>query len=55
MEPGIKFRPVKPSLPHLDVKVERSQKTDLDEFYEMMDLRSSGMEMQLAEWQHHYN
>jgi transposase InsO family protein len=55
MEFGIKFRPVKPGSPHLNGKVERSQKTDLDEFYETVDLKSSGLEMQLAEWQHHYN
>ena len=30
---GIKFRPVKPRSPHLNGKVERSQRTDLDEFY----------------------
>jgi putative transposase len=31
MEYAIKFRPVKPASPHLNGKVERSQRTDLDE------------------------
>ena len=30
---GIKFRPNKPGSPHLNGKVERSQKTDKSEFY----------------------
>lgn len=38
MEYGIKFRPVKPASPHLNGKVERSQKTDLEEFYATADL-----------------
>jgi len=33
MEYGIKFRPIKPGSPHLNGKVERTQRTDLDEFY----------------------
>ena len=33
LEWGIKFRPIKPASPHLNGKVERSQRTDLDEFY----------------------
>lgn len=33
MELGIKFRPNKPGSSHLKGKVERSQKTDLEEFY----------------------
>ena len=55
MDWGIKFRPVKPRSPHLNGKVERSQKTDLDEFYATVDLNSPDLEMQLAEWQHYYN
>ena len=38
MEYGIKFRPLKPASPHLNGKVERSQRTDLEEFY-----RDSGL------------
>lgn len=35
----IKFRPIKPASPHLNGKVERSQRTDLDEFYNSVDLK----------------
>ena len=38
MEYGIKFRPLKPASPHLNGKVERSQRTDLEEFYASVDL-----------------
>lgn len=38
MKLGIKFRPNKPASPHLNGKVERSQKTDLEEFYAITDL-----------------
>jgi transposase InsO family protein len=34
---SIKFRPIKPGSPHLNGKVERSQKTDLSEFYPTID------------------
>jgi len=37
MEYGIKFRPNKPGSPHLNGKVERSQQTDLKEFYSTAD------------------
>lgn len=39
MEYGIKFRPIKPASPHLNGKVERSQRTDLDEFYSSIDIK----------------
>jgi len=55
MEWGIKFRPVKPRSPQLNGKVERSQKTDLIEFYPDVDLRDSNLPRLLDEWQHHYN
>ena len=51
----IKFRPNKPASPHLNGKVERSQKTDKVELYSTMDLRSNNLHLQLAEWQHYYN
>ncbi len=38
MKYSIKFRPVKPGSPHLNGKVERSQQTDLREFYANTDL-----------------
>jgi len=55
MEWGIKFRPIKPGSPHLNGKVERSQKTDLQEFYPTVDLTSKELETRLDEWQHYYN
>jgi hypothetical protein len=35
-------------------KVERSQKTDLEEFWSTVDLMSPNLETQLAEWQVYY-
>jgi transposase InsO family protein len=55
MEYCIKFRPNKPASPHLNGKVERSQKTDLTEFYSTVDLNANNLEDLLAEWQHYYN
>lgn len=52
---SIKFRPIKPGRPHLNGKVERSQKTDLSEFYSNVDLSSPELEDQLDEWQSFYN
>ena len=43
MEYGIKFRPLKPASPHLNGKVERSQRTDLEEFYPTVDLRAEDL------------
>jgi len=55
MEYGIKFRPIKPGSPHLNGKVERSQRTDLEEFYSTADLKGSDLKDRLREWQDHYN
>ncbi len=55
MEYGIKFRPIKPGSPHLNGKVERVQRTVLDEFYSTVNLKSNDLEDQLQEWQHFYN
>ena len=55
MELGIKFRPNKPASPHLNGKVERTQKTDKAEFYATVDVRADGIDLLLAEWQHYYN
>jgi len=55
MEYGIKFRPNKPGSPHLNGKVERSQKTDKEEFYATVDLKADNLEDLLTEWQHYYN
>jgi len=52
---GIKFRPNKPASPHLNGKVERSQKTDKTEFYATVNLEAKDLNNQLAEWQQYYN
>lgn len=54
-EYSIKFRPNKPASPHLNGKVERSQKTDKAEFYTTVDLSTDDLKELLAEWQHYYN
>jgi transposase InsO family protein len=56
MEYGIKFRPIKPASPHLNGKVERSQKTDLEEFYTNVDLSNfDQLREELGYWQFYYN
>lgn len=56
MEFGIKFRPNKPGSPHLNGKVERSQKTDLEEFYAIADLSNfENLREELSQWQFFYN
>lgn len=55
LEWGIKFRPIKPRSPHLNGKVERSQRTGLDEFYATVDLKDPELDDRLSEWQHYYN
>ena len=52
---GGKFRPIKPRSPHLNGKVERSQQTDLQEFYRTVDLNDPDLNNKLAEWQFYYN
>lgn len=51
----IKFRPIKPFSPHLNGKVERSQRTDLDEFYNSVDLKDPKLLKKLQEWEDYYN
>ncbi len=55
MEHGIKFRPNKPGSPHLNGKVERSQRTDKEEFYATAKLDLDELQLTLPEWQHYYN
>ncbi len=55
MEWAIKFRPVKPRSPHLNGKVERSQKTDLFEFWATADFTDPELPDRLEEWQFYYN
>jgi transposase InsO family protein len=54
-EVAIKFRPVRPRSPHLNGKVERVQKTVLDELYATIDLKSADIEEELGCYQHYYN
>lgn len=53
----IKFRPIKPRSPHLNGKVERSQKTDKAEFYHHLNLKDKTFQIEplLADWEHFYN
>lgn len=56
MEYSIKFRPIKPGSPHLNGKVERSQKTDLEEFYATADLSDfNKLQEELGYWEFYYN
>lgn len=48
MQHGIKFRPNKQGSPHLNCKVERSQKTDKSEFYTTVDIDSEDIQKKLA-------
>jgi transposase InsO family protein len=56
----IKFRPVgsaapNPRAPHLDGKVERVQRTALEEFWPTVDPKDPGLAAHLAAWQGFYN
>lgn len=54
---AIKFRPSRLGVPHLNGKVERSQKTDHVEFWDTTDITvpQAQLEEQLSGWQHYYN
>lgn len=54
-EYGIKFRPIKPASPHLNGKVERTQRTDLDEFYSGIDIKRKDLAEELGYWEFYYN
>ncbi len=54
-EYAIKFRSIKPASPHLNGKVEYTQRTDLDEFYSGIDLKSPDLIEELGFWEHYYN
>lgn len=55
MAEAIRFRPVPPRSPHLNGKMERVQRTVLEEFWVTVDPKAPGIADQLAEWGHHYN
>lgn len=48
-------RPIKPLSPHLNGKVERTQRTDLDEFYSSIDYKDCELPSKLASWEIYYN
>lgn len=52
---AIKFRPIKLRSPHLNGKVERSQRTDSEEFYPTADLQDFELSQKLRDWQDYYN
>ena len=56
-ENRIKFRPNRPRAPHLNGKVERSQRTDRMEFWSTVDNTEprDSLEKQVAKWQGFYN
>lgn len=51
----IKFRPIPPRSPHLNGKVERSQLTDLTEFWARHSPKEEGIQQRIEEWQFVYN
>lgn len=52
---SVKFRPIPPRSPHLNGKVERAQRTVLEEFWATVDSRAPDIADQLSQWVHHYN
>jgi transposase InsO family protein len=55
MDWAIKFRPIPPRSPHLNGKVERTQRADLEESWSTVDPKAQDIVERLAEWQHHWN
>jgi hypothetical protein len=51
----IKFRPIRPRSPHLNGKVERAQRTALENFWAWADLKDPSLADQLADWQTFFN
>jgi transposase InsO family protein len=53
-ERKIKYRPVKPRSPHLNGKVERVQRTALEEFWPTVNLKAPDLPAQLEAWRTFY-
>jgi transposase InsO family protein len=51
----IKVRPIRPRSPHLNGKVERVQRTALEEFWAAVDLEDPTLAQQLEAWRTFYN
>ena len=54
-EQQIKFRPNRPRAPHLNGKVERVQRTALEEFWPTVDPKNPDLAAQLEQWRSFYN
>ena len=54
MEYAIKFRPNTSASPHLNGKIERSQRTDKEEFYATVELDLNSLTDSVSEWQYYY-
>ena len=54
-ERRIKFRPNRPRAPHLNGKVERVQRTALEEFWPTVDPKAPNLLVQLEAWRTFYN
>jgi transposase InsO family protein len=54
-EQHIKFRPNRPRAPHLNGKVERVQRTALEEFWPTVDPRGPDLAARLEDWRTFYN
>ena len=54
-ERHIKFRPNRPRAPHLSGKVERVQRTALEEFWPTVDPKDPDLAAQLEVWRSFYN
>lgn len=54
-ERRIKYRPVKPRSPHLNGKVERVQRTALEEFWPTVSPKAPDLEARLEAWRTFYN
>ncbi len=48
MDEAIRFRPIPPRSPHLNGKVERVQRTVLEEFWDAADAKAADIGEQLA-------
>jgi hypothetical protein len=48
MGEAIRFRPIPPHSPHLNGKVERAQRTILEEFWAVVDPKAADVGKQLA-------
>jgi transposase InsO family protein len=55
MDEAIRFRPIPPRSPHLNGKVERVQRTVLEEFWDAADSKAADIGEQLAQWVSYYN